>query len=111
MFQEMTFSFIGFVGSAKTETKNGRKISTLRVARTDRWNGPNDEPQERTNWFTVTAFSDFVADLVASGSLTKGRYVVIRGDIRENRWEKDGKENSELQLVADFIRFADPKPE
>ena len=42
MFQEMTFNFIGFVGSAKTETKNSRKISTLRVARTDRWTGPQE---------------------------------------------------------------------
>jgi len=111
MFQEMTFSFIGFVGSAKTETKNSRKISTLRVARTDRWTGPNDEPQERTHWFTVTDFSEATAELISAGAISKGRYLVIRGDIRENRWEKDGKENSELQLVANFIRFADPKPE
>jgi len=111
MFQEMTFSFIGFVGNAKTEVKNGRKITTLRVAKTDRWTDTDGQVQERTNWYTVTAFSDYAAELVGSGSITKGRYLVIRGDIRENRWEKDGKENSELQLVADVIRFADPKPE
>lgn len=111
MFQEMTFSFIGFVGSAKTENKNGTAVTTLRVAKTDVWSDRDGEKKERTHWYSVVSFAPYAAELVTSGSLKKGRYVVLRGDIRENRWEKDGEEKTELQLVADFIRFADPKPE
>lgn len=111
MFQEMTFSFMGFIGKAETRTANGTSVSTLRVAVTEGWNDGDGNRRERTHWFTLTSFSKSVAQLIEAGDMTKGRYIVARGDIRENRWtDKDGTERLDIQFIVHRIHFAQPKP-
>ncbi|GAB6053112.1 hypothetical protein JCM17960_19320 [Magnetospira thiophila] len=112
MYTHMNFTGKGFIGSTKTETRNGTNVGTLRIAKTDTWKDRNDgEKKERTSWFTVTVFAPGLLDMIDKGWLAKGRYIEVTGDLRENRWTKDDKEFSEVQLVADTIRFLDRKPE
>lgn len=111
MYQEMTFNFIGFIGKAETHSSNGKRYATLRVARTNRWNDKEGKSHERTDWFTLTSFSEPVAKMIEDGALTKGRYIIARGEVRENRWtDKDGKERFDMQFIARAINFADKKP-
>lgn len=111
MYQEMTFNFIGFVAKAETHSAKNTRYSTLRVARSSRWNDKEGKTQERTDWFTLTSFSEAITELVESGSLTKGRYIIARGEVRENRWtDKDGTDRFDVQFIARTIHFADKKP-
>ncbi len=111
MYTHMTFTGKGFIGSARSEVRNGTRVGTLRIAKTDTWTDRNDgEKRERTSWFSVTVFAPGLLDRIDRGWLAKGRYVEVAGDLRENRWETNGQERVEVQLIADTVRFLDRKP-
>ncbi len=112
MHTNMDFSGKGFIGSTKTETTNGTTIGTIRMAKTDNWKNDDGEKQSRSHWFSITSFNPSINDMIEKGWLTKGRYVEVIGELRDNRWtDKDNKEQFSVQLVADRINFLDRKPE
>jgi single-strand DNA-binding protein len=49
-----------------------------------------------------------LADICAN-SLKKGKPVIVTGKLKEERWEKDGKQISRLFVVADDVIFLGPK--
>ncbi len=112
MHTQMDFTGKGFIGSAKAETINGTKIGTIRLAKTDVWKDDKGEKQTRSHWFSITSFNPSINDMIEKGWLTKGRYIEVVGELRDNRWtDKEGKEQFSVQLVADRINFLDRKPE
>ena len=37
--------------------------------------------------------------------LQKGKQVVVEGELRQNRWEQDGKTNSKIEVVANNVQL------
>lgn len=113
MHTSMIFTGKGFIGGAKAETNNGTRVGTIRLAKTDNWKDKaSGEKKERTHWFTVTTFVPHQIEMIEKGWLTKGRYIEVSGELRDNRWiDKDGEEHFSVQLIADTINFLDRKPE
>lgn len=40
---------------------------------------------------------------------TKGQMVAVKGEIRQERWEKDGQKRSKTGVTADNVRFLERK--
>jgi len=43
--------------------------------------------------------------------LLKGRQVAVQGELRQDRWEKDGQQRSKVVIVANNIRPLGPAPQ
>lgn len=80
-------SFDGRIGkTAEVLTaKNGRKYLRMSVA-----NNMFTSNEERTDWFEVTCYDEFIVDKRAK-YLTKGTYVIVTGSIVTEVKPKNGK--------------------
>lgn len=65
----------------------------------------NKSIKKGDNWETETSFFDVAAwnkDHV-SNYLVKGAKVIVSGELKQDRWEKDGVKNSRVSIVANNI--------
>ena len=61
-----------------------------RVKKGDAW-------ESETSWITCNAF-DKTAERIAK--LAKGMPVIVEGNLKEEKWEKDGQKRSALKLIV-----------
>ena len=105
MFQQITL--VGNLGSdpEMRYTPSGVAVATFSLAVNRVWNDPNGQRQEKTTWFRVSAWRR-EAELV-SQYLTKGRQVLIIGEVEEARafTDRDGNQRASLEVTARTIRF------
>lgn len=98
-----TVTIIGNL-TAKPEKKNiksGSSLLNFSVAVNRRWRDKNDNWEEQTSFFDVTAWGELADNIEAS--LDKGTRVIITGRLEQQTWEKDGKNQSKVVLVAEDI--------
>ena len=86
-------------------TPSGVPVTNFSVATSRRWTGQDGQPQEKTVWFRVTAWEKQAE--VASQYLTKGRQVMVIGEMEDARpWtDKDGNARASLEVTARNIQF------
>jgi single-strand DNA-binding protein len=86
-------------------TPSGVPVATFSMAVSRRWTGQDGQPQEKTVWFRITAWRRD-AELV-SQYLTKGRQVLVIGEIEEpTTWtDREGNTRASLEVTARTIRF------
>ncbi len=105
MFQQIML--LGNLGSdpEMRYTPSGVPVATFSLAVNRVFNNPEGQRQEKTTWFRVTAWRRD-AELV-SQYLTKGRQVLIIGEIEEARpWtDREGNARASLEVTARTIRF------
>ncbi|MCZ4283114.1 hypothetical protein O4H49_20180 [Kiloniella laminariae] len=106
MLQEMKFEYIGFLYHAVSEAKGNRMLSTLRVCSRESWR-ENNEMIEREHWFSALSFAPHISDMIAKGTLKKGRYLRLRGKVQENAWESEGKKISRPQFIIERLEYLD----
>jgi single-strand DNA-binding protein len=93
------------------QTPGGLTIARLRVAtsetRTDKATG---QKQEKTEWFTVTAFDRLAG--ICERYLTKGQLVYIEGSLQTRSWEdKDsGQKRYATEVIARDMRMLGGRP-
>lgn len=63
------------------------------------------EWEEKASFFTVK-YTQKNAEKIAN-YLKKGKQIFIAGDLRQDAWEKDGKQQSFIYIQADKIQFVD----
>ena len=90
-------------------TTGGQAIGSFGVAVTRKWRNNQNEQQEATSFFDVTAFGTLGEN--AAASLTKGSRVIVTGRLETREYEaKDGTKRTAFQIVADALgpelRFA-----
>lgn len=67
---------------------------------------------DNTGFFNITYFLNdtpngkFVASQLDSGKLKKGSGISLVGELRQERWVKDDKQNSTVVVIADTIDYA-----
>ena len=105
MFQQITL--VGNLGNdpEMRYTPSGVPVATFSLAVGRVWNDPEGQRQEKTTWFRVTAWRRD-AELV-SQYLSKGRQVLIIGEVEEARafTDRDGNNRASLEVTARTIRF------
>ncbi|MBC6443367.1 MAG: single-stranded DNA-binding protein [Rhodobacteraceae bacterium] len=80
--------------------QNGGKVCTLRVATSERWRDRNTgEKRERTEWHSVSIFSDSLVRLCEQ-YLRKGSKVYVEGRLQTRKWQdKSGNDRYSTEVV------------
>ena len=85
-------------------TPSGVPVTSFSMATTRKWTNANGEQQEKTTWFRVICWRK-QAELAAQ-YLTKGRLVLVEGDIEASAWtDREGTARASLELTATTFRF------
>jgi single-strand DNA-binding protein len=86
-------------------TPSGVPVTTFSLAVNRVWTGQDGQRQEKTTWFRVTAWRRDAE--LASQFLSKGRQVLVIGEVEEARpWtDRDGNQRASLEVTARTIRF------
>lgn len=80
--------------------ENGVKVSSLRLATTERFTSRNGEKTEHTEWHNVVAWRGLAE--VAEKYLRKGNSIYVEGKIRNREWDdRDGNKRYTFEIVAD----------
>ncbi|EDL47717.1 single-stranded DNA-binding protein [Erythrobacter sp. SD-21] len=79
---------------------NGGKVANLRIATSEQWKDRNTgERQERTEWHTVSIFSEGLINVVER-FLRKGSKVFIEGQLQTRKWQdQQGNDRYSTEVV------------
>lgn len=87
-------------------TSGGMAVSEISVA-VNRYAGK--DKGEEVSFFEVNLWGKTAEALVQY--LTKGRQIVVQGELRQERWEKDGQKQSKVRINATNIQLVGGKEE
>ena len=79
---------------------NGGKVANLRIATSEQWKDRNTgERQERTEWHTVSIFSEGLINVVER-FLRKGSKVFVEGQLQTRKWQdQSGQDKYSTEVV------------
>ena len=89
-------------------TTGGTCTAKVSIA-TNRSVKKNDAWQDEASFFDVTLWGKMAEGL--SKYLTKGQQIAVDGELRQERWEKDGQKNSKVVIVANSVQLLGGKRE
>ena len=99
---------ITVAGVVATEVKHavtaeGLEISSFRLASNHRRFDRTEQKwvDAETNWFSITAFRQFAANV--KGSIEKGQRVVVSGRLRVREWTNGEKTGHDVEIVAESL--------
>lgn len=105
MYQQITL--VGNLGNdpEMRYTPSGVPVASFSLAVNKTWTTQEGQRQDRTTWFRVTTWRK-QAEIV-SQYLTKGRRVLVVGEIEEPRpWtDRDGNQRASLEVTAQIVKF------
>jgi len=105
MYQQITL--IGNLGGdpEMRYTPSGVPVTSFSLAVNRSWTGQDGQKHDKTTWFRITVWRK-QAEIV-SQYLTKGRQVLVIGEVEDARpWtDKDGNPRASLEVTATSIRF------
>ncbi|MBX7532438.1 single-stranded DNA-binding protein [Qipengyuania sp. 1XM1-15A] len=80
--------------------QNGGKVANLRIATSEQWKDRNTgERQERTEWHTVSIFSEGLINVVER-FLRKGSKVYVEGQLQTRKWQdQQGNDRYSTEVV------------
>ena len=81
-------------------TSGGMAVSEISIA-VNRYAGK--DKGEEVSFFEVNIWGKTAEALVQY--LTKGRQIVVQGELRQERWEKDGQKQSKVRVNANNIQL------
>ena len=87
-------------------TATGKAVCNLSIAN-NRVFSKNGEKATEVSYFDVEVWG-VVAENCAK-YLTKGNGIIVEGRLRQDRWEKDGKTQSRVRIVANNVHFMPKK--
>ena len=81
-------------------TPSGSPVTNFSVAVSRRWNTPDGESREETEWFNVSCWNKLAE--IANQYLTKGKQVYIEGRLRTHSWDDKttGEKKYRTEVVA-----------
>jgi single-strand DNA-binding protein len=109
MFQSVTL--VGFLG-ADPELKyipNGSAVASLNIATSKSiYQKKEDTYKNETQWHNVKVWGKLGESV--NKFLHKGSRVFVTGELKYSSYEKDGVKKYFTEIVAQTLRFLDPKP-
>ncbi len=104
MYQQITV--VGYLGrdAELRYTPTGVPVCHFSLAVSERWNGQDGQPHERTTWFRVTAWRKLAES--CSQYLRKGRLVMVMGPVAASTYTgNDGTLRTSLEVTANTLRM------
>lgn len=96
-------------------TPNGTMNVQFTMATNRRWTDQSGQQQERTTWFSVTAWSrlaETLDSLTQNGYLTKGKQVFVMGNLEAREYkDQQGQARTSLDVRADEIQLLGSRAE
>ena len=89
---ERSFSYVGN-GIAKA-------VVSLAVNRSVK---KNDKWEDEVSYFDVTIWGKVAESL--KDKLVKGKQIAVTGYLKQDRWEKDGKKQSKINIIAESVQL------
>lgn len=84
-------------------SKSGSAIVSFTIGVSELQKAESGEFATRSNFFDIVMFGKYPQACMQS--LTKGREVAIKGRLKQERWEKDGKHYSRIAIYADDLQI------
>lgn len=84
-------------------SKSGSAIVSFTIGVSELQKSESGEFTTRSNFFDIIMFGKYPQACLQS--LTKGREVAIKGRLKQERWEKDGKHYSRVAIYADDLQI------
>ncbi len=79
--------------------QSGGKVCNLRIATSENWKDRDGNRQERTEWHTVSIFSEGLIN-VCENYLRKGSKVFIEGQLQTRKWQdQQGADRYSTEIV------------
>jgi len=89
-------------------TNSGQPVANLRVATSRRVKDRDGNWNEQTEWHSVVCFARTAE--TAGQYLRKGSKVFVEGRLQTRSWEdREGKKQYRTEVVAELLKFLDPK--
>ena len=88
----------------ETKQVNGKSLTNFSLAVKKGSKG-----KEEVSYFDLVAWEK-TADLIAT-YCNKGKQVIITGELKQDRWEKDGQKRSRVSIVVKSIQLLGSKQE
>ena len=88
-------------------TPSGQKVCSLRVATNKKWTDKQGQKQEVTSWHSVNVWGSQAES--CAQYLSKGRQVLIEGEIEYKHNEKDGVKRTFTTIKANKVQFLGDK--
>jgi single-strand DNA-binding protein len=89
-------------------TPSGKTLCRFSLATSEKYKDHSGQPQERTEWHNIRAWGKLGE--ICQQYLHKGGLVYIEGQLRYEKWEKDGQKRSTTTIVAREMRMLGSKP-
>ena len=83
--------------------QSGQAVAEMRLAVTSRYKTQSGEEKEDTVFVDVNVWGRTAEN--CAQYLSKGSPALVEGRLKLDQWEKDGKKNSKLFVVADRVQF------
>lgn len=99
--KDLDESNFGFTSAGKARANVSIAVNRSRKVE-DRWT-------DEVSYFDVTIWGKVAENL--RPYLTKGRQIAVDGYLKQDRWEKDGKKNSRVVIVAESVQMVGGKAE
>ncbi len=83
-------------------TNTGMAVSKISLAINRRWK-KDDQWVDEVNYFDVTIWGKTAESL--QQYLLKGKQIGVEGELRQSRWEQDGKTHSKVEINANKVQL------
>lgn len=87
-------------------TPSGKTVCSLSIANNRVYTSKGEKTTE-VSYFDVEVWGAAAEN--CSKYLTKGSGIIVEGRLRQDRWEKDGKTQSRVRIIANNIHFMPKK--
>jgi single-strand DNA-binding protein len=105
MYQQITL--VGNLGNdpEMRYTPSGVPVTSFSLAVNKSWTSPDGQRQDKVTWFRVSCWRKTAE--IASQYLSKGRQVLVIGEIEDARayTDKNGEMRASLEVRADVVKF------
>ena len=111
MWQQITL--VGNLGGdpEMRYTQDGTPVTSFSVATNRRWSAQDGTTQEKTVWFSISAWRRLAE--TCNEYLTKGQRVLVVGEVEEpSTWtDQEGNARASLEVQARNVRFLNTRAE
>lgn len=86
-------------------TPSGVPVTSLRLAVNKRWTDTEGKSQEKTTWFSITAWQRLAE--IANEYMHKGEQIMVIGEVEEARpyVDRDGNQQASIEIRAQEIKM------
>lgn len=84
-------------------TEKGVKFASFSIAVNSQYKKENGEWASNVDFFPLSIFGEFANSYAPK--LTKGRYVIVEGKLKQSKWQQECKEKTSTSIVVSKLHL------